>query len=263
MYAYVMRPETLPESYNKFIVQTGPINPMILEAVRNNNRGNPIDLQKLLEYCKSMTPKDRPFIPPSSISTPFPALIGCDVLHPHHETCRQMWWWTAKRAARKTLPLYITLTFVPLFVLHFFKLLKRPVQSLTRASIGTLQSTLFLTVFVTVYQAVCCLQRKTVSRDQRSIYFIAGLIAGAAILIEKKERRAELALYALPRAIDSLFMQLVDRRFMFSIPYGEIILFCISMSGLMYFHHNEPQTMSPLLNTIIKFLLTRKQVKLW
>ena len=34
MYAYVMRPESLPSSYYKFIVRTGPIDEIALEAVR-------------------------------------------------------------------------------------------------------------------------------------------------------------------------------------------------------------------------------------
>ena len=43
MYAYVMRPETLPHSYWKFIVKSGPVSAVVLEAVRRNNRGLPVD----------------------------------------------------------------------------------------------------------------------------------------------------------------------------------------------------------------------------
>ena len=44
MYAYVMRPETLPHSYWKFIVKSGPVSETVLEAVRRNNRGLPVDV---------------------------------------------------------------------------------------------------------------------------------------------------------------------------------------------------------------------------
>ena len=44
MYAYVMRPETLPASYNKFIVNTGPIDKVVLSAVRDQIRGAPVDI---------------------------------------------------------------------------------------------------------------------------------------------------------------------------------------------------------------------------
>ena len=38
MYAYVMRPETLPASYNRFIINMGPIDRPIIAAVRDNVR---------------------------------------------------------------------------------------------------------------------------------------------------------------------------------------------------------------------------------
>lgn len=38
MYAYVMRPDTLPSSYNKFIIATGPIHTSVLQAVRDQVR---------------------------------------------------------------------------------------------------------------------------------------------------------------------------------------------------------------------------------
>lgn len=41
----------------------------------------------------------------------------------------------------------------------------------------------------------------------------------------------------MPRAADSLYMQLRDRRVLTSIPGGEALLFMIGSAGLMYFHH--------------------------
>ena len=44
MYAYVMGPQTLPHSYWQFIVKSGPVSPVVLEAVRRNNRGLLVDV---------------------------------------------------------------------------------------------------------------------------------------------------------------------------------------------------------------------------
>lgn len=52
MYAYVMRPETLPKSYWKFIVKSGPVEAPALEAVRRSIRGIPIDLQGFNAFLK-------------------------------------------------------------------------------------------------------------------------------------------------------------------------------------------------------------------
>lgn len=52
MYAYVMRPETLPLSYWKFIVKSGPVEAPALEAVRRSIRGIPIDLQAFNAFIR-------------------------------------------------------------------------------------------------------------------------------------------------------------------------------------------------------------------
>lgn len=52
MYAYVMRPETLPKSYWKFIVKSGPVEAPALEAVRRSIRGIPIDLKAFNAFLK-------------------------------------------------------------------------------------------------------------------------------------------------------------------------------------------------------------------
>jgi hypothetical protein len=72
-------------------------------------------------------------------------------------------------------------------------------------------------------------------RDHKLHYGLAGLIASWAILIERKPRRAELALYVLPRAADSLYQILVEHKLLARVPRGEAALFAASMAVLMYF----------------------------
>jgi hypothetical protein len=52
MYAYVMRPETLPRSYWNFIVKTGPVHPTVLSAVRANCRGGVVDTTAVNAFVK-------------------------------------------------------------------------------------------------------------------------------------------------------------------------------------------------------------------
>jgi len=79
-----------------------------------------------------------------------------------------------------------------------------------------------------------------------------GAISSLSILIEKKSRRSELALYALPRGLDSLYTLLCERKWLASVPNGDVMLFCLSMSGIMYYYEKEPDTMSPFLKGILK-----------
>ena len=50
----------------------------------------------------------------------------------------------------------------------------------------------------------------------------AGLCASVSLLIEKKSRRAELALYTMPRAADSLLLALTQRRWVPSLRFGAL-----------------------------------------
>jgi len=279
MYAYVMRPETIPDSYYRFILRTGPIDEKMLKAVRALNRGKALDVKGLIEFCRAKIagaikkgthpnlPNLENYIPPSLIDTVTrgekPPVIGCDLLHPQNPNCRHQVTWAFLSVARKIFPVYATLTLIPLFALRFRSILRHPITTSIKAFASICQSTTFLAVFVAVYQAVICFHRKTGGVDRRAIYYVAGLIASFALLIEKKSRRAELALYTLPRAIDSLYLQMVDRRYFFPVPHGDVILCCLSLGGLMYSYVHEPDTMSPLLFSVFDFLLSRKRVKLF
>jgi hypothetical protein len=70
-------------------------------------------------------------------------------------------------------------------------------------------------------------------------------------LIEKKSRRSELALYALPRALDSFYTLLYDRKWLGSFPQGEMFLFSLACSGIMYCYDYESTAMSPLVKWVI------------
>ncbi len=50
MYAYVMRPLTLPKSYNYFIVSTSPVDRVAQRAVQANCRGLPVDATALSKW---------------------------------------------------------------------------------------------------------------------------------------------------------------------------------------------------------------------
>jgi len=78
-----------------------------------------------------------------------------------------------------------------------------------------------LCVFL-VLQSVICLHRKVFSRDHKLVYWIAGGVSALSVLLEKKARRGELALYVLPRAGDSLWYILVNRHLLPNIRNAEV-----------------------------------------
>lgn len=77
-------------------------------------------------------------------------------------------------------------------------------------------------------KAVICLHRNVSSKDHKLVYWLAGGMAGASVLFEKKNRRSELALYVLPRAGDSLWNILVNRHLLPNVKNAEVCYFFIS-----------------------------------
>ncbi|CAL9776591.1 unnamed protein product [Musa acuminata subsp. burmannicoides] len=252
MYAFVMRPESLPKSYQDFIQKTGPVAEPVYKAVRECCRGGPMDLVSLSAYLSNK----KEF---SSMNLmEYPTIVPCSVIHPDTESCLVHNGTAASETFRKTFPLYFSLTFVPFVVLRLQKFLESPAWTSWRAVLGAVRSTSFLSAFVGLFQAVVCLHRKVASKDHKLVYWISGAIAALSVLIEKKARRAELALYVLPRAVDSLWYISVNRHFLPHIKNAEVALFCLCMGGIMFYLENEPDTMAPFLRGLIRrFLASR------
>ena len=68
-----------------------------------------------------------------------------------------------------------------------------------------------------------------------SSHLPAGLVASGSILMEKRSRRSELALYVFPRALDSFLLTVTPRGWVPSLRYGEVALFSLCMGALMYY----------------------------
>ncbi|XP_043716118.1 uncharacterized protein LOC122664389 [Telopea speciosissima] len=252
MYAFVMRPESLPKSYQDFIQKTGPVAAPVYKAVRDSCRGGPVDVVSLSAYLLNRKGSR------SVKMEEFPSIISCSIIHPDTNSCLAHNANAASATFRKTFPLYFSLTFVPFVVLHLQKFMESPARTCWNAVKGAVRSTTFLSAFVGLFQGVICLHRKVATKDHKLVYWVAGGIAALSMLLEKKARRAELALYVLPRAGDSLWYILANRNLLPHIKNAEVALFCMCMGGIMYFLEHEPDTMAPLLRGLIRrFLASR------
>ncbi|KAJ6875952.1 hypothetical protein NC652_035353 [Populus alba x Populus x berolinensis] len=252
MYAFIMRPESLPKAYQDFIQKTGPVAAPVYKAVKETCRGGPVDVASLSAFLSRRGKMD------SVKLEEFPSIIPCSVVHPGTNSCLAQNANAASATFRKTFPLYFSLTFVPYVVLHLQKFMDAPARTCWLALRDAVRSTTFLSAFVGIFQGVICLHRKISTRDHKLVYWIAGGISALSVLLEKKSRRAELALYVLPRAGDSLWYILVNRHVLPNIKNAEVALFCACMGGVMYYLEHEPDTMAPFLRGLIRrFLASR------
>mmetsp|Transcript_24958 Transcript_24958/g.30490 ORF Transcript_24958/g.30490 Transcript_24958/m.30490 type:complete len:432 (-) Transcript_24958:466-1761(-) len=210
MYAYVMRKETLPAAYHKFIVNQGPIDGTILNAVEKSCRGMPVDKTAVMEYVQTAGGKEavklvKPWLEKRNIN-----MIPNHALHPHTRSSILATIHSFVGTAKRIFPVYLALALVPAMVLRYKRFVANPLGVIAKATASAAQSTSFLAGFCSSYMGQICLQRiifqKMGWKDRKQIYWLAGFISSASILLEKKGRRSELALYALPRAADSFFL---------------------------------------------------------
>lgn len=185
MYAYVMRPSTLPPEYLRFIQNTGPVQPETLSLVQQSNRGVPIDQELLWSLIRRKNVRVH-FPLPTGVG----AVIPCGLVHCEAESCSLGALQCFRRAFSKTFPLYLSLFIVPSVVLRFKKFLSHPLRTLSRAVLGATRSNSFLASFVTAYLALICAHRRLFRGDHRVVYYLAGLGASTTILLEPKSRRS-------------------------------------------------------------------------
>lgn len=125
MYAFVMRPESLPKSYQDFIQKTGPVAEPVYKAVRDSCRGHPVDVASLHAYLSRVGRSDYVKL------EEFPSIIPCSIIHPATNSCLAHQGNATSLTFKKTFPLYFSLTFVPFVVLHLQKVFSYQTISVT------------------------------------------------------------------------------------------------------------------------------------
>jgi hypothetical protein len=126
-------------------------------------------------------------------------------------------------------------------------------------------------MFCTLYQLGICTHRGLSASNiplirnfwssaagHRTTYFLSGLVAGfIAIYIEQKPRRAELALYSLPKAMESFYAVLLLRKVVIqSLPaYLDLVTGMTAFAILMGWYQQHPKTMSPIVRSILQRLV--------
>ncbi|KXS12437.1 hypothetical protein M427DRAFT_59579, partial [Gonapodya prolifera JEL478] len=257
MYAYALRPETLDQGFYRFIRDTGPVPEPVLEAVRRNVRGLPVETPSPTSYISTLHP------PPSILASvqsldPLPAMLPCSVLHARHPGCvTQNLPRVFGKVVRVILPVYFSVFAIPAVLLKFTKVMQRPAHYAQTILFNTARSATFLATFCSSYQLVICGVRQLhdlgiVQRDHELFYWLAGVLCSMSIFIEEKSRRCELAMYTVPRAADSIFEILLQRKLIVRVPHFEVAMFSVAMGVLMAFYDHEPQTMTRFVSRILR-----------
>jgi len=150
-----------------------------------------------------------------------------------------------------------------------------------RAGLGSLRSSAFLGVFVVIYQTMFCFKHNlhkflTLLRSgvihtnfftsplrhmpqwvinlliSKMSFWIPGLASGLALFVEEKRRRGELAMYVLPKGLESIWLTARGKGLVFRTgKWGNVILTALGMGMVMSTYQNDPQHLSGLVRRIL------------
>ncbi|KAF8205409.1 hypothetical protein K438DRAFT_1579827 [Mycena galopus ATCC 62051] len=277
MYAYTMRPDTLPRSYISWIQGASQLS---TEGVRINHfavREHRIDLPALETIIArgDATPANAAVLDALRTNVlnggPIPHYGTCEVLHPKLTSCLTVAPDRFGDVFKWMLPVYSALHFLPQILLRWKQFREDPTRVLVRASLGSIRSSAFLGAFVVIYQGANCFKAQTYERLMASplwrkllpqpvidlliskgSFWPLGFLAGLAILIEEERRRAELAMYVLPKGLESAWVAARGRGLVFRTGnWGESALTGLAMGMVMSTYQNDPEHLSGLVRRIL------------
>ncbi|TFK46974.1 hypothetical protein OE88DRAFT_1637361 [Heliocybe sulcata] len=277
LYGFLLRPDTLPNSYNKWI-ETASMTPpgairMNRDLVRDGRFKIP-DLESVLRR-DDVTPHNRSVLldmlkNATSPNPSYPAHFGpCEAVHPMIDSCLMLPVPRFFDVFKWMFPIYGALHFIPMILFKRNAFMKDPKYMLLRAGWGTTRSSAFLGAFVLIYQVYFCwkhwMYSLLSSRDPLPIprwlvnvliskpsFWLGGLFAGLSLFVEEKRRRGELAMYVLPKGLQSAWVMARGKGLVFRTgKFGEPLLTAIGMGMVMSIYQNDPQYLSGLVRRIL------------
>lgn len=129
----------------------------------------------------------------------------------------------------------------------------RPVTQVKRSFKAALRSTLFISFLICTFKSGMCSYYNILPawKNKPFVYPMA-FFASLWIFLENKSKRVELALFVLPKAVQSVYMIMIDSGFICDLPGIEIAAASFSMSIIMSLYQLEPHNISQLLYKVMR-----------
>ncbi|TFK61036.1 hypothetical protein BDN72DRAFT_485408 [Pluteus cervinus] len=286
MYGFLLRPDTLPRSYSTWIGQAGKIPPecvrMNMSMVRDQSfeiadldrvvsfpettAENRVNLLSLKSLFLNRSLEANPIPDPAY----FPPYAPCSAIHPALTNCTTVPLDRFVAVFKWMLPIYGALHLVPAILFKRAAFLKDPKKVLMRAGWGSMRSSAFLGTFVVIYQSLNCLKHNLhaylsltplgnhIPQFMKDVFvskfsfWMSGLLAGLSLFVEEKRRRGELAMYVLPKGLESLWIMARGKGLVFKTGnWGDMLLTALGMAMVMSTYQNDPQHLSGLVRRLL------------
>ncbi|KAI0312802.1 hypothetical protein OF83DRAFT_1066610 [Amylostereum chailletii] len=281
MYAWLLSPETLPRSYVSWCAAIHTASHLPREAVAMNRdlvrtgRFQFQDLDKILDMPDLAPRNATDLVVKRTLASANPPIWGfpfmdCVATHPSVESCLATPFDRFLAVSRWMFPIYGALHLIPALLFKRKKFFEQPARMLLRTAWGTARSSAFLGLFVAIYQSYFCgkgnLYRvlssgKTAFKPpawlialliSKPSYWLGGMLSGLSLFLEAKHRRPELAMYVLPKGLESAWVMARGKGLVFRTgQYGEALLTAIGMGMVMSTYQNDPEHLSGLVRRIL------------
>ncbi|KAI5121195.1 hypothetical protein M0805_005996 [Coniferiporia weirii] len=277
MYGFLLRPDTIPPSYSAWIQNASKVPREGVRLNRSLVRSGVFEfaeVQSLIDL-PSITNANRTKLEERLLRAQASADFGehfgpCAAVHPWLDSCAVVAPDRFVAVFRWMFPIYGALHLVPAVLFKRKLFWEHPWRVLARAAWGTTRSSAFLGVFVVIYQTFFCLKHNLyeyLTSPHSSVrlrkewaelliskqsFWLGGLLSGLSLFVEEKRRRGELAMYVLPKGLESAWTMARGRGLV--IPtgeYGEALLCAIGMGMVMNTYQNDPQHLSGLVRRIL------------
>eukprot|EP00301_Raphidiophrys_heterophryoidea_P004232 c11854_g1_i2.p1 GENE.c11854_g1_i2~~c11854_g1_i2.p1 ORF type:complete len:279 (+),score=81.21 c11854_g1_i2:182-1018(+) len=211
--------------------------------------------------------------PPASASATTAAapiqkvLIHCS--H-HHPTCSCVMQAvnTFTRAFHQAFKMYLPLFAIPPLIRFLLRAKTRAGLTLYKATnmlvlkplLSAVRSASFIGGYSSAIIAALCFVRRFYSQETRSMYVLVGAFAGLPILIEKPARYAELNLYCLARAAETLYNTVAEHIGRTSLKFAEtplldVMVFSWSCAVLFWAMQHQQQMVRASMRSVLSNLL--------
>lgn len=208
MYSWMYRPESLPRSYNKWISRLSEMNLGLLDLLRGLANGTLVygrdngQAEYLKDYAEELGLH-------RSMGSLARGPLDCQLVHDGIKGCIPFNLHSFASGFRNCIKIYGSVHFVSLILMRVNKIKKESKAEIFERVVDLIMSScrsaLFLTTFISIIKSSICFIRNTAPqlKDGPIQQNIASFLCGFAILIETRSRRREMALYCLPKALES------------------------------------------------------------
>ncbi|KAF9953683.1 hypothetical protein BGZ72_005228 [Mortierella alpina] len=157
------------------------------------------------------------------------------------------------------------------------RLQDNPIVTITSTLLATARSSAFLASYIAlIWYGICTWRSKVMPLTMRltgrrytsntidNIYgpLLGSFMCGFSVLVEKPHRRAEMALYVLPRAMYSMWSRVMSGKFSRRVEAaGEALMFAVSMSVLLTGMMWKKEMVRPSMQGLLGWMLEIRKTK--